>query len=752
ASHLLYLLDAEKCLIQRFDIPTQSFLALPATGGQGADVRQFKDPVNLAINGNNLYVADQGNNRVQVFDIRTLALRFVWQLGRPIDVTAHAGIAYLLVKQTDKVQVYRHLLGSEAPQLIIEEPRAGSAERWKRLAVDREGLLYVLDPGTNPQAAQLRVYKLEDKQDQALSSLPYQVLPYTVQDAEQVRARFDPPPFRLDPDNYFCLPPELTRECDRHIPAPAPLHPSAHTPTHTPLCGGLMFDRAGQKVQGVQDEQGQARRRVRGYRAEGNWISQRLDSKIYRCVWHRIEIEFTALPPETEVAVSVLISEQRTTPTVDDERWIEQRVVVGQGQSVSTDGMAPAQTYEFLIHPPHPIGDDAYGSQPTPSRTGNPTTANEQPTTPLQEPLSQAPLAMEGRYLHLKIRWKGDGYATPVIEAIRVHYPRESYLDYLPAVFKADDQSRWFLERFLSIFQTTWDDLEKHIENIPAYFDPAAVPDDFLSYLAEWLAMPLEGEWNFAQKRRLLMAAPKLYSRRGTLESLRDYLIAYLENNIGTNICRNNGYPFIVESFRERQHFLLNQQEGPYLGQQGSVLWSPSVIGRLQLDVFSREGEARLVSTGDPQHDLFQHYAHRFRVFIPSAWVRNAREERMVRRALDAEKPAHTQYELCLIEPRLRVGIQSTVGFDTIIGAYPPMQLARGSYPNENAGDQIQDEVTQGEDLSEDIQAPLSLPVNSVLGYDTILGGELLEQPSQIPQAGLTLNPSVRVGVDTILN
>ena len=30
-------------------------------------------------------------------------------------------------------------------------------------------------------------------------------------------------------------------------------------------------------------------------------------------------------------------------------------------------------------------------------------------------------------------------------------------------------------------------------------------------------------------------------------------------------------------------------------------------------------------------------------------------------------KPAHTRYDLCLVEPRFRVGLQSTVGLDTII-------------------------------------------------------------------------------------
>ena len=47
-----------------------------------------------------------------------------------------------------------------------------------------------------------------------------------------------------------------------------------------------------------------------------------------------------------------------------------------------------------------------------------------------------------------------------------------------------------------------------------------------------------------------------------------------------------------------------------------------------------------------------------------------------MRRAVAAEKPAHTEFDLCLVEPRLRVGLQSTVGVDTILGALPAARLA----------------------------------------------------------------------------
>ena len=94
------------------------------------------------------------------------------------------------------------------------------------------------------------------------------------------------------------------------------------------------------------------------------------------------------------------------------------------------------------------------------------------------------------------IRLQGDGYATPAVRAARVYYPRSSYLNYLPALYSSDDRSRWFSERYLSLFQTEWDHLGKAIENTTALFDPAAVPDRFLDYVAGkkrvWLARRID--------------------------------------------------------------------------------------------------------------------------------------------------------------------------------------------------------------------------------------------------------------------
>jgi phage tail-like protein len=260
-----------------------------------------------------------------------------------------------------------------------------------------------------------------------------------------------------------------------------------------------------------------------------------------------------------------------------------------------------------------------------------------------------------------------------------------------------------FLERFLAIFQTEWDVLEQTIAESERYFDPDAVPEGpFLEYLArQWLALSLEGDWTGPQKRRLVSAVPKIYPHRGRPDALRDFLSVYLANIAGleTADVRSMGFPVIVEGFREREYLYASAGDASALG-HGAPLWSATVKRRLQLGVYSTEGEAELVSVGDPEHDVFNQYAHRFRVYMPAAWVRTSSQEGMIRRALDAEKPAHTQYDLCLVDACFRLDAQSTIGLDTIIGEATACELACAACTS----------------------AAPSLPPAGRLGYDTVLG------------------------------
>ena len=63
------------------------------------------------------------------------------------------------------------------------------------------------------------------------------------------------------------------------------------------------------------------------------------------------------------------------------------------------------------------------------------------------------------------------------------------------------------------------------------------------------------------------------------------------------------------------------------------------------------------------------------------------------------QTPAHVSWELVLLEPRFRIGVQSTVGLDTVIGAPVVSALA----------------------CPTDTQ-PASRPPRERLGFDLVLG------------------------------
>jgi phage tail-like protein len=416
------------------------------------------------------------------------------------------------------------------------------------------------------------------------------------------------------------------------------------------------------------------------YLFEGYWISDPLDSGGYNCQWHRIEISIRSLPPGTEIEIQThSYSDSAEAPlTVSDPRWSLPYIVV-----------APTQPPPKKDRPSHRVDEFLVQSGP-------------------------------GQFCSILIRLHGDGFETPVVHSLRLHYPRQSYLQYLPPVYSAAEPMRRFLDSFLSVFQTEWDEFDQRIDESEAYFDPKAVPEGTpMQYLAAWLGLQLEGAWKGEENRRLLHAVPKIYPYRGTLTALRDYLLVYLSNIVGLtpDALSKATFPIIVEGFRERDYLILSESGGTL--NRAKPLWSDSVVKRLQIGGLCQVGEVELVSTGDPERDVLHHFAHRVRVYVPAAWVPTAVDERLLRRAIESEMPAHVKYDLCLVSPGICVDIRSTIGFDTIIGDGPPWRLPGKS--QDRAPSQPLDKLGQDTVLSRSI-----CPGPAILDSTARVGGWIL--------------------------
>lgn len=99
------------------------------------------------------------------------------------------------------------------------------------------------------------------------------------------------------------------------------------------------------------------------------------------------------------------------------------------------------------------------------------------------------------------------------------------YLRYLPGIYQdiASD-----LATLLQPFEAQLAAFDALLEVVDAYVAPGLTPAaDFLPWLAGWVALTLDEEWEESTRRRLIGQAVELYRWRGTAHGLRRYLQLY---------------------------------------------------------------------------------------------------------------------------------------------------------------------------------------------------------------------------------
>ncbi|MFJ8251152.1 phage tail protein [Streptomyces sp. NPDC094466] len=93
-------------------------------------------------------------------------------------------------------------------------------------------------------------------------------------------------------------------------------------------------------------------------------------------------------------------------------------------------------------------------------------------------------------------------------------------IDRLPAVYLEQD----FLQRFLAALDDVLAPVLLSIDNLPAHLDPRSAPDDFLDWLAQWVAADLHGGSPPELRRAAVRGAVARHARRGTVGGLAEAL------------------------------------------------------------------------------------------------------------------------------------------------------------------------------------------------------------------------------------
>jgi phage tail-like protein len=111
------------------------------------------------------------------------------------------------------------------------------------------------------------------------------------------------------------------------------------------------------------------------------------------------------------------------------------------------------------------------------------------------------------------------------------HDNLSSYLQHLPAVF----QDQAVLGRFLLAFEAILSGLadagqpglEQTIAQVHRLFDPDQTDEEFLPWLASWVALSLRADWDVNTKRAFIREIVPLYKLRGTKAGLQRMLEIY---------------------------------------------------------------------------------------------------------------------------------------------------------------------------------------------------------------------------------
>jgi phage tail-like protein len=256
----------------------------------------------------------------------------------------------------------------------------------------------------------------------------------------------------------------------------------------------------------------------------------KLDAGIDRVQWHRVTTELTT-DARTEVRVRYLATDDSDQqydprPGIDPEEAIE-----GIGPTVASRLRTAGINDLWALVATDPADVAGYASTATYTVTQRQATdwirearrilndwfdGESEWRTLDADPRDALLDDAVGRYLWVRVDLIGTRFETPTVESFRAYFPRQSYLRYLPSIYREDEASAAFLERFLSIFESTFVDIEEDIEAAIRYLDPDGVPAESLPWLGSWLALSADETWPAAAHRELVRRAPDLFRYRGT--------------------------------------------------------------------------------------------------------------------------------------------------------------------------------------------------------------------------------------------
>ncbi len=399
-------------------------------------------------------------------------------------------------------------------------------------------------------------------------------------------------------------------------------------------------------------------------------VLRRFDAGVRGTQWHRVTLGFDDLPSSTQVVVSYYAENSKSG--IDGDRGVSVIDDVNENDAADLREAGIVDLWDLLDHSPEEIAAIASGAtveRATDWRQKAVQFVEEEQAdawTSLGNPNPEDALLRdaEGRYLHVRLELVGEVDATPRVGSFRAYCPRQSYQRYLPEAYRSDARNAKFLERFLSIFESAYVDVEEDLETITRYFDPEGIPSEYLSWLAQWLAVEHDEGWPEAAQREFLARAPDLFKQRGTREGMGSYLEIYLSSVEAPDTSW-------IEDW-ERTRIEARREEG-YLDDEATEALLESIDERtdgsesdhLLFFVEHRDMDGLESSEAVRPYAMHMRGTRSFVVFV-GPFVREDHRD-AVERIVATEKPAHVDGNVVELRQHCQLEGNSFLGINTVL-------------------------------------------------------------------------------------
>lgn len=237
--------------------------------------------------------------------------------------------------------------------------------------------------------------------------------------------------------------------------------------------------------------------------------------------------------------------------------------------------------------------------------------------------------SVKGRYVWFALMFTGQVGITPVLGQVTAIFPRQSLVSYLPEVYQQQEEKDDFLTRYLSIFGTFIEDMERNIDRVSTLMDTDENTEELLRWMSGWLAVEDATLWREDNLRELLRNATRLYGIRGTPRSIVEVVRLYTGST-----------PFLTEG-----------------------------IDTLTL------AEDAPPTTARTLRRLYGEDPNGFTVLVSDEDVPTERHVQELQRILDSFSPAHARARLVVLRPYIFLDQHSYLGKNTWLSATREMSL-----------------------------------------------------------------------------